>query len=258
MKKDQAKKERGDELLHQKLCPFFSKYIKQVDMNPEELERISPLSAGTYQKLITGENVELYSMTQGANILFYIKGYQFEIDNQFKTLQRAGDGNIHVVLRETPARKLYNYDESKHLYIPVTESKVSPLYPCTGLSEAKRTIIKKYSTKVVAASMAKNVGPFAEKCHKKARKNVIQLEEIYGHNHTTITNLHHGRNIQMNKYLYIFDTYYHLMGWELSYPNLTRAILRATKNGNCLVMDEVYEDDLYKYSATDFLYSYRR
>ena len=258
MKKDKAKKERGDELLHQKLRPFFRKYIKQVNMKPEQLEQISPLSAGTFQKLITGENVELYSMALGADILFYINGYQFQIANEFNALHRAGDRNSHIVLKETPVRKLYNYDESKHLYIPVTESKVSPLYPDRALSEAKRTVIKNYSKKVVAAAMAQYIGPFAAKCHQMAGKKVLLLEEIYGHNHTTISNLHQGRNVQMNHYLSIFDTYYYHMGRELSYPNLTHAILKATRNKTCLVMHEVPRDDVHKYNVTDFLYSYRR
>jgi len=116
--------------------------------------------------------------------------------------------------------------------------------------------MKNYSKKIAAATMHKYLGPYAVKCHEMAKKKVTQLEEIDGHNHTTLTNLHQGRNIQMNNYFSIFDSYYQEIGRVLSYPNLSTAILKATKNGTCVVMVEVLFEDLGNYQEKDFLYSY--
>lgn len=256
MKKDKINMERGEQLLKTKLHPFFKKFKKLLPTNPDQLEKISPLSAGTFHKLFNGENIELYSMIIATDILFYSKGYELCLANGFNALRGIRQRGNRIVIRVIPVSKLSMYATSTHLYVPITEGKASPLYPDRELTEAKRTVMKKHSKKRVAATMHAYLGPYAVKCHKLAEIKVFQLEETDGHNHTTISNLHQGRNIQMDNYLSIFDTYYRHIGVELSYPNLSNAILKATKNGTCVVMQEVPRTDQDKYRTTDFLYSY--
>jgi len=251
-----AKTEKGDELILKYLHPFFKKYVKLLATNPEQLEQISPLSAGTFQRLLTGGNTELYSLVMGINIIFYVKGYEFLLGNKYDALHGANNRKSHIILKEIKISELCNYKESGHLYIPITIGKASPLYPDIQLTASKRIAMKNYSKKIAAATMHKYLGPYAVKCHEMAKKKVTQLEEIDGHNHTTLTNLHQGRNIQMNNYFSIFDSYYQEIGRVLSYPNLSTAILKATKNGTCVVMVEVLFEDLGNYQEKDFLYSY--
>ncbi len=252
-----AKNENGDHLILIYLHPFFKKYLKLLDSNPAQLEQISPLSAGTFQRFLTGGNIELNSLVMGINIIFYVKGYEFRLGNECDALHGANNRESRIILKEIKINDLCNYRESAHLYIPITIGKASPLYPHMELSASKRTAMKNHSKKIAAATIRKYLGPYAVRCHKIAQKKITQLVLIDGHSHTTLNNLQKGKNMQVNTYFSIFDSYYQKIGRVLSYPNLSTAILKATKNGTCIVMVEVLFKDLGKYEAKDFLYSYR-
>lgn len=256
MKRMNAKNENGDRLILTYLHPFFKKYVKLLDTNPEQLEQISPLSAGTFQRFLTGGNIELNSLVMGINIIFYVKGYEFRLGNECDALHGANDRESRIILKEIKISDLCNYRESAHLYIPITIGKASPLYPYIELSATKRTAMKNHSKKIAAATIHKYLGPYAVRCHKIAQKKITQLVLLDGHSHTTLNNLHKGRNMQANTYFSIFDSYYQQIGRVLSYPNLSTAILKATKNGTCIVMLEVLFKDLGNYQPADFLYSY--
>lgn len=227
--------DRGMLLLKTKVLPFFSAYKKLLTTSLNELAKRSPLSLCTFQKLVNGENLELYSLVLGAHIMFYSKGYEFRLENVFKWIEMIKRKDNCMEFRVVTRSELASIDPSLHLYVPITADSVSPFYPNEMLSDEKKEVLRKYSMRSVGVLLGTHLGPHASKYHDLVDQTAYQLEEYVDASHATFCKLHKGYNVYMNKYLTVFEAYYEAAGMELSYKRLSNAILEATMCGGGVV-----------------------